>query len=344
MEPLLAEIRAFAFGFVPRGWLACQGQTLAISQNQALFSVLGTTYGGNGMSTFALPDLRFRSPQHVGSGRTLGEQGGEAAHTLSVAELPVHTHAVRAAATATTAEPANARWATTDRPHYGTAAQTTLHPGTISGTGGSQAHTNMPPYLGLQYAIATEGAFPSRDGGAGGSPYVGEIRFFAGNFAPGGWATCDGQLMAISQNTALFSLLGTYYGGNGQSTFALPDLQGATPIHQGQGPGLEEYFIGQQGGAASVTLLESEIPSHSHTVRTVPTGTRGTSGNPSGGAWATSTQGRLREQLYSADPAASTLSPQAVSVAGGGQPHNNLSPYLAMTAIIALQGVYPPRS
>lgn len=343
MEPFLAEIRAFAFGFVPRGWMACQGQLLPIAQNQALFSLLGTTYGGDGRTTFALPDLRFRSVIHPGEGHTLGERGGEVAHTLTVAELPAHRHAPRAATTATTAEPSGARWATTDRPHYGTAAQATLDPGTVSSVGGGQPHPNMPPYLSVQYAIATSGVFPSREGPTDVDQLVAEMRFFAGNFAPGGWATCDGQLMAIQQNTALFSLLGTTYGGDGRSTFALPDLRGASPIHWGQGPGLSDHWLGEVGGTASVTLLQSEMPAHGHTVRTVPAGTVGTSGNPSGGAWATSRQGRLREQLYSTDAGSSTMSEAAVSATGGGQPHNNLSPYLAMTAIIALQGTFPSR-
>lgn len=344
MEPLLAEIRLFAFGFVPKGWVACAGQLLAINQNQALFSLLGTMYGGDGRVTFALPDLRFRSPLHVDDRHTQGESGGTTAHTLTTAELPTHSHTAVAASTATTAEPDGARWATTGRPHYAGTAQVALHPGTVDPAGGSQPHENMPPYLALQYAIAVQGIFPSRDSGTAGDPFVGEVRLFAGSFTPGGWAACDGQTMALAQNTALFSLLGTMYGGDGKSTFGLPDLRGASPIHHGHGPGLSPYDLGEQGGAETVTLLQAEIPAHTHTARTVAPGTTGTSGNPSGGAWATSVQGRLREKLYSTDPGTRPMSPDATAAVGGGQPHNNMSPYLAVRAIIALQGVFPARS
>ncbi|QHT57736.1 phage tail protein [Cellulomonas sp. H30R-01] len=174
-------------------------------------------------------------------------------------------------------------------------------------------------------------------------PFVAEIRMFAGNFAPKGWALCNGQILPISQNTALFSLLGTTYGGDGRSTFGLPDLQGRSPVHHGQGPGLQPVALGEELGSSTVTLLESEMPLHGHTVATLPDGTRGTTGNPSGAAWATSRIGRVTEELYGSGPGALTMSPGALAVTGGGQPHDNLPPYLVLTFIIALQGIFPPR-
>ncbi|WP_199422895.1 phage tail protein [Actinotalea solisilvae] len=177
-------------------------------------------------------------------------------------------------------------------------------------------------------------------------PFLGEIRMFAGNFAPRSWAFCHGQLMPISQNTALFSLIGTYYGGDGKSTFALPDLRDATPVHWETTGGAGHEVPpspGASGGTSTVTLLAGEMPAHTHAVRTVPSGTRGTTGNPSGSAWARSQQGRLTEQLYSTGAGTVAMSPAAVSAAGGGQPHNNRSPYLTVSFIIALQGIYPPR-
>lgn len=176
-------------------------------------------------------------------------------------------------------------------------------------------------------------------------PFLGEIRIFAGNFAPHGWALCNGQLMPISQNTALFSLLGTNYGGNGTSTFGLPDMRDASPVHwetQGWSPETPSS-PGERGGQSTVTLLTTEMPHHTHEVRTVPSGTRGTTGNPSGGAWARSQQGRLTEQLYSTGAGTVAMSPAAVSVAGGSQAHNNRSPYLSVSFIIALQGIFPQR-
>lgn len=170
-------------------------------------------------------------------------------------------------------------------------------------------------------------------------PFVAEIRIFGFNFAPKGWAFCDGQILPLSQNTALFSLLGTTYGGDGKSNFALPDLQGNAPMFFGQGPGLSLYDLGETGGSETVSLLESEIPSHSHN-------------------YSVSTQLGLENKAQNQDWAmgdginlyaatTNTLAPmagQALSPAGGDQPHNNMQPYLTLNFCIALQGVYPPRT
>ena len=136
----------------------------------------------------------------------------------------------------------------------------------VGPVGGSQPHENMQPYLAVSYIISLFGIFPSPDVKRAHHvvPFVAEIRIFACNFAPKGWAQCNGQLLPLSQNTALFSLLGTFYGGDGKSTFALPDLQGSVALHQGQGAGLSDYFLGQQSGSEFVTLLQSEIPLHTH--------------------------------------------------------------------------------
>lgn len=169
-------------------------------------------------------------------------------------------------------------------------------------------------------------------------PFVAEIRLFAGSFAPRGWALCNGQLLPISQNTALFSLLGTTYGGNGVSTFALPDLQGRVPLQQGQGPGLSLYDLGQTGGEEAVTLIQSEMPSHTHVV--AASATDGGDRSPANERFAVGVGGLNQ---FAATPGGALLAPQAVSQAGGSQPHNNLQPYLTLTFIIALQGIYPQR-
>jgi microcystin-dependent protein len=171
-------------------------------------------------------------------------------------------------------------------------------------------------------------------------PFVAEIRMFAGNFAPKGWATCDGQLLPISQNTALFSLLGTYYGGDGKSTFALPNLEGSAPIGQGQGAGLSDRFLGEASGADNITLLQTEMPAHNHNwggsfnVGDVPNGqasvvlTQASSGQP----YQTVSNANLTQMNF-----------QALSIAGSSLPHNNMMPFLTVTFIIAQQGVFPPR-
>ena len=173
------------------------------------------------------------------------------------------------------------------------------------------------------------------------SPFVAEIRMWACNFAPTGWAQCNGQLLPISQNTALFSLLGTFYGGDGKSTFALPDLEGSAPMNQGQGPGLSNRFLGEQSGVEFVTLLQTEMPIHNHFL----VGHNAHSGaNPSpapdqslskssGGAAYTAQSANLSQMDFN-----------SLSVVGGSLPHNNMQPYLCVNFCIAMQGVFPPRS
>jgi microcystin-dependent protein len=175
--------------------------------------------------------------------------------------------------------------------------------------------------------------------------FLGEIRIFSGNFAPNGWAFCNGQLLPIAQNTALFSILGTQFGGNGQTTFALPNLSGAAPMHHGVGSGLTPYTVGEQVGVDSVTLNTSQIPSHTHVAQAyaIP----GSSTDPTNHYWAESpAQGRPHPQqapLYSTNVNV-TMSPSSLSVAGGSQPHNNMQPYLAMNFIICMNGIFPTRS
>jgi microcystin-dependent protein len=170
-------------------------------------------------------------------------------------------------------------------------------------------------------------------------PFVAEIRIFPFNFAPKGWAWCDGQLLPLSQNTALFSLLGTTYGGNGKSNFALPDLQGRAPMHPGQGPGLSLHDLGETGGSETVTLLESEIPSHTHALR-VYASDPADRFSPAGSSLARSNNG----QAWGAASSLVALGSQALAPTGGDQPHNNLQPYLTFYFCIALQGVFPPRT
>jgi len=171
-------------------------------------------------------------------------------------------------------------------------------------------------------------------------PFVAEIRIFPFNFAPKGWAWCNGQLMPLSQNTALFSLLGTTYGGDGKSNFALPDLEGRAPMHPGQGPGLSLHDLGETGGSETVTLLESEIPAHIHTVRASNQG--GDTQEPTANTAVASPSGAL-PFAPSASPLA-MMAPESLAPAGGDQPHNNMMPYLTCYFCIALQGVFPPRT
>lgn len=172
-------------------------------------------------------------------------------------------------------------------------------------------------------------------------PFVAEIRIFAGNFAPRGWAFCDGQLLPVSQNTALFSLIGTTYGGDGRTTTALPDLQGRAPMHPGRGPGLTSRRLGEKVGAETVTLTEASLPSHSHSVRAATS-----AGNTATPSTTTALAPSGFDRLYQSNTTENKgdMDPSIVSATGGSQSHENMQPYITMNFIIALVGLYPSRS
>jgi len=176
--------------------------------------------------------------------------------------------------------------------------------------------------------------------------FLAEIRLFGFNFAPVGWAICQGQLLSISQNTALFSLIGTFYGGNGVSTFALPNLQGAVPMGQGNGSGLTPRVVGETGGEDTVTLLDTQMPSHNHTMAAIADSA--TAGLPAAGLAPAMGHGQGRAAFnigaFTSNAPTTTLAPGSVSPSGGGEPHNNIQPSLVMNWCIALQGIFPSRS
>lgn len=273
-EAVMGMMRTVAWGQNAQSPAA--GQLLPIQQNQALFSILGTTYGGDGRTNFALPDLVGRITIGMGQGpgltnRDLGEKLGAASTSMSQSQMPTHVHALPAS-------------------------------GFTGSSGGSQAIDSMQPSLTMNYVIAVNGVYPSRGGGTGGQEFLGEIRSFAGNFTPGGYLPADGRLLPISQNTALFSILGTTYGGDGRSTFALPDLRGRTIIGTRQGAGLTDRVIGEQTGFEQITLTQNQIPAHVHSL-------------PPG--------------------------PAMTAPSGGSQPFDTMQPSLAMSYLIATQGIFP---
>lgn len=171
-------------------------------------------------------------------------------------------------------------------------------------------------------------------------PFIGEIKMFAGNFAPQSYALCNGQVLSISQNTALFAVIGTFYGGNGQTTFALPNLQGRAPMFWGQGPGLSNHVIGEMSGANSVTLLTTQMPSHTHSLNCNADANGG--GSPQSNTFTGGERGGV--DVYATQAPTIAMNPQGVGQNGGSIPHNNMQPYLGLTFIIALQGIFPPRN
>lgn len=334
-EAYLGEIRPFSFAAAAGGWAPCNGQVLPIAGNDQLFGVLGATYGGDGVTTFALPDLQGRMPMQVGPSLKQGGRGGEETHSLTVAELPNHGHVPQGSQSyANTGRPDAGVWANqvADDGYSTFTPNVTMHPSAIGESGGNQGHENMSPYQVVNFCVAAQTATPDTN-----NAYIGEIRVFGGNTAPEGWLQCNGQLLAIQGYQTLFSLLGIWYGGNGTTNFAVPNLQASVPLGVGQGPGLTSHLIGESGGSATVTLEGGEMASHSHTANA--DNTNGGVTDPTNAVWAV--QGRSIPPAYFSGPADAAMNPEAIGLTGGDQPHNNLPPYLVLNYCIAYQGVYP---
>lgn len=270
----VGEVSLAAFNIAPAGWAIADGTVLSATAYPTLAGKLGSTYGGDGTSTFALPDLRGRAVIGTGTGvgltpRALGATTGASAISLSENQMPAHTH--------------------------------TLPSGGVTfSTGGNQPHSNMQPSLAMNYGVVVSGSFPSRGETATGDPFTGQVKIHAGSL-PSSHVPANGQLMPISQNTALFSLYGTTYGGNGTTAFAMPDLQGRVPLSSGSGTGLTATVLGEKKGVEQVQLTTAQLPAHTHTLA-------------SGGITGST---------------------------GQDQPHQNMQPSLTLNYLIATEGADP---
>jgi microcystin-dependent protein len=308
-----------------------------------LFTVIGTRYGGDGEETFALPNLQSRVPLHFGTGNDgipyqIGEQPGVESVTLNTQQLPVHNHVpIATANNGDQPSPIGAVWAsnTVVKPYNVNPPGVNMGVPSMSASGGSQPHENMQPYLCINFIISLYGIFPSPNGGGGSGIdiFLSELRMFAFDFAPGGWAFTNGQQLPINQNQALFSLLGTTYGGDGRVNFALPDLRGRVPMHMSNG-----HRLGERGGEAVHTLTASEMPQHSHILNA--SGADGALATPVNNFW-----GAHSERPYGA-PTSNLVAMNATgtSSVGGSQPHENRMPSLAINFGIALQGIFPSQN
>jgi len=246
-QTYIGEIRRFAGSYAPGDSEFTDGQLMSIGHNLALFSLLGTTYGGDGRTTFAMPDLRGRTP--VGQGQApglmdirIGQRFGQDAAPLTENQMPSHEHA----------------WV------HNSVVRLTGPAGGAQPNMNTRPHSNHQPSLGMSYIISLDGNDPSDPNVAMIDHFMGEVSLFGGTFAPRGWAFAQGQLLAISQYSELFGILSTTYGGDGTTTFALPDLRGRTAVHEGQAPGLTNRTLGQKFGAETATLTELQMTQHNH--------------------------------------------------------------------------------
>jgi microcystin-dependent protein len=350
--PILSELRIFPYGIVPKGWIPCNGQILPIAQNQALFALLQTIYGGNGVTTFAIPNLNGRVPMHRGfnqkSGSTLylGETGGEQTHTLKIAEIPNHTHqAIASPFVPDRNTPENNFWTANQgfKPYGSQSDNPPMSSSALKEAGENAPHNNMAPFLVLNICMAIEGIFPGpNDPEIDGDPWTSEIRMFAGTLLPNFWVPCDGQTLPISKNSELFGLVGTLYGGDGISTVGMPGLQASAPLMAGQGNGLTHYDLGETGGTVTVTLTEAQVPLHTHAAMAKESGDEG---EPEGRIWANPGSQPPLPPFFSStletDP--QQMNAAAIGSTGGGGPHNNLMPFGVVTYCIATRGTNPPR-
>lgn len=363
MSAYVGQIAIFGFNFAPQGWAFCQGQLLPISPNFQLFSILGNVFGGNGQSNFALPNLQG-VPVCAGQGPGLSDYyladtGGEAALTLVPSQIPSHSHAFNVVTDqAADASPdgnqlarawqAKANTDTvvsfySDNPGN---ARTALAPNAIGASGSGQPHNNLQPYVTLNFCIAVQGVMPPRDGAPAPvrEPFCGELSICAFSNAPAGWALCEGQLLPINGNQELFGLLGTAYGGDGQRSFALPDLRGRVPLNFGA-----NFLLGQRGGQETHVLSAGEMPSHNHALMADATSTSvGNTPSPAtvlGRSTGAVVPGNtpFTANLYNTAAAGAHLAAQSIGTTGAGQPHLNMMPSLALNFCISLTGPFPSR-
>lgn len=344
-DSMIGSIVCVAFNYAPKGWVPCDGTLYQISQFSLLFEYLGNTYGGDGTTTFKVPDLRSRAPRHIGPNNALGQSGGTEQVTLTAAQAPSHSHIFQASSVpANLAQPSQALLAPA-APRgidaYSSATTTTELTGTViepQGMASPQAHSNLQPFLAMNFVIATQGVYvpPGGQSPPDDEPYTGEIRIFASNTIPAGWAPCNGQLVDIAKNQALYSLISNIYGGDGHSTFQLPDLRGRLPLGAGQGPGLSTYTLGESGGQDLVSLDIDQTPLHTHLAL----------GSPSAPD-ASSPEGNLlsaEAQIFTTGIDNAALKADSLSIVGKSIPHENRMPSLALNFCICLQGIYPSRN
>lgn len=329
------EIMTFAGAFTPPPFLPCDGQLLSVSEYSVLFEAIGTVFGGDGVTTFALPDLRGRVPVGFGQGPdganvAFASRGGNESLTLAVENLPAHTHLILGDPTASgDVNPADRVLGASEgaKMYSGKQPSSDLGERSIAPTGSGLPFDNRKPFVAITYCIAIRG--PGRV-----TPLVGELLLLAGRHEPNGWAICDGRLLDIRQHAELFLLIGTHYGGDGRSTFALPDLRAHVPFCWGSSITGFYYSPGERGGRERVALSVANMPAHAHAL--LADATESDERLPTGHAL-----GAPAEGIYSSKAPSAPFDTRSIGPTGSGVPFETHQPFLALNYCIALKGVFP---
>ena len=347
----LGELRVFAFPYETEGWRMCNGQLLSIKEFEALYTLIGTTFGGDGLGEFRLPDIRGRmllgqgqNPNPSFPNYAVGNWGGSELTFLNSANLPAHTHALQCSsqlgavgspvgAVLAEIQGGSLAYITTEIPGQTHAPMDT---DSISSTGDRDTFNNMSPFITLNYMIATQGMYPSDQEGNGQvDSFLGEIRMFAFGLNPVGWQMCDGSALQVSENQTLYSLVGNTFGGSDRGrTFNVPDLRGIIPMHPGG-----KQKLGDTGGQITNTLGASQMPEHSHVLNS--DGDMGTLAAPGANFWA-----KTSALFYTKGQPDSTMDPSVIISEGSPAPapFSNMPPYMAANFCICVKGLYPTRS
>lgn len=333
----VTTIVCVAWDHIPTGWFPCDGRVFKVDEYKSQYALLGNMYGGLPNATFALPDLRGRAPRASDPKNLRSTKSGVESVALAHNQIPSHNHRLQAnsaPASATTPlgnllSAGNARGIAAYAPPGPTAD---MNATTVGEAGGIDPHSNMQPYLAMNYLIALHGIWPAA-GCWTDDPWTGEIRMFTHDLVPQGWSVCNGSELKISEYPALYALIGTTYGGDGVSTFRIPDIAGRVPIGAGHAPGMNSYPLAQSGGQEKVALTLSQMPPHSHQAHMAATNP--TTNSPTGNMLAKAAQ------VFSAEAINSTLDSNAISTAGADEAHDNMMPFLAVNYCICLYGIYP---
>ncbi len=331
-----AEIRMFAFADETEGYVVCDGRTYPVNPDDQLFRLIGSTFGKE-EGRYKLPDLRDRVLIGSGPAHPAFSTGGEDAHKLTVEEMPKHRHkTVTSSNKSDSPSPKEHFWPA--EAGYTAQNNSVMNDQAVEAAGGGVAHDNMSPFLTINYTICTDGMYtdgqfqPVEE-------YLGTIRAFATKVTSGAWLPCDGRELPIASNNTLFSLLNTRYGGNGTTTFALPDLRGRAAVQYSyKNPNLTAYELGEKAGVETVSLTVSQMPGHSHAPLAAA---NASSQRPEGQVWANEDRRPSIDGFATAKGTGVTMSAAALGEAGGDQPHNNMMPYLGIEYMICCLGIYP---